>query len=78
MTMRSHYANEVTPQMDGKEVKLAGWVHEIRDLGGLKFTILRDRTGLVQLTMKTKDVAAELAAIADKFVKETSILAREK
>ncbi|MFA6329378.1 MAG: aspartate--tRNA(Asn) ligase [Candidatus Micrarchaeia archaeon] len=78
MTMRSHYAKQVTPELDGKEVKLAGWVHEIRDLGGLKFILLRDKTGLVQLTIKKKEADPALVAIVDKFVKEVAILCTGK
>lgn len=32
----------------GKEVKLNGWLHEIRDLAKVKFLLLRDRTGIIQ------------------------------
>ena len=73
MAMRSHYAKQVSPEMDGKEVRLAGWVHEIRDLGGLKFVLLRDKTGVVQLTVKKKEADAALIAVVDKFVKETAV-----
>ncbi len=49
--LRSHYIEEAKSH-SGEEVTLAGWVHEIRDIGKLKFLILRDRTGLMQVTGK--------------------------
>jgi nondiscriminating aspartyl-tRNA synthetase len=44
----------------GEEVTVAGWVHELRDLGGIKFLLLRDRKGLVQITFLKKKVSQEL------------------
>lgn len=38
----------------GQSVTVSGWVHELRDLGGIKFVMLRDRKGLVQITFKKK------------------------
>jgi len=72
--MRTHYVNQITPELGGKTVKLAGWVHEIRELGSLTFIILRDRTGLVQLTIKKKDVSPELLEKTKGLVKETALV----
>lgn len=47
--MRSGYCAEFTARDAGREVKLAGWVHRRRDLGGLVFIDLRDRSGIIQL-----------------------------
>ena len=58
------YLNEVTPETE--TAKVIGWVHEIRDLGGLSFYILRDRTGFLQATIvKKKAPEAVLNAAKD-------------
>lgn len=44
----------------GQEVTVAGWVHELRDLGGIKFLLLRDRKGVIQITFLKKKVDAEI------------------
>ncbi|MFW5976186.1 MAG: OB-fold nucleic acid binding domain-containing protein, partial [Alkalispirochaetaceae bacterium] len=33
----------------GSEVTVQGWVHRIRELGGISFVLLRDRSGMVQI-----------------------------
>ncbi|MCX8198273.1 MAG: aspartate--tRNA(Asn) ligase [Candidatus Micrarchaeota archaeon] len=48
---RTHYVSEAK-KMVGQRVALAGWVHEVRDLGKLKFVQLRDWTGIMQITAK--------------------------
>ena len=47
--MKSHYCELVTKDDLGKEITLAGWVSTIRDLGGIIFVELRDKTGLFQV-----------------------------
>ena len=49
MLDRTCYCGEVNENMLGKSVNLYGWVQRQRDLGGLIFIDLRDRSGLVQL-----------------------------
>ena len=46
---RSHNCNELRAVDDGEVVKLAGWVHRVRDHGGLLFIDLRDHFGLTQV-----------------------------
>ena len=54
------YTKDVKPELDGKEITVLGWVQEIRDLGAIKFVILQDRQGTVQITIPRKKVAKEV------------------
>ncbi|MBY0096262.1 aspartate--tRNA ligase [Mesobacillus maritimus] len=66
---RSYFCGEVTEQAIGKSVTLKGWVQKRRDLGGLIFIDLRDRTGIVQIVFNP-DVSKEALAIAEKVRSE--------
>jgi aspartyl-tRNA synthetase len=50
-TMRTHYCGSIRPDDAGRRVRLAGWVHRRRDLGGVIFIDLRDREGIVQVVI---------------------------
>ena len=41
------------PGLVGQQVLLQGWVHRIRDFGGVRFLVLRDRAGLAQVVVPT-------------------------
>ncbi|KUK74794.1 MAG: aspartate--tRNA(Asn) ligase [Methanobacterium formicicum] len=70
---RTHYSQELDEDMDGKTVTLMGWVHEIRDLGGIIFVLLRDRNGITQITAPSKKITPELMEEIRKFKKESVI-----
>ena len=44
----------------GDEVTVAGWAHEIRDLGGIAFLILRDATGRIQVKFEKDEMDDDL------------------
>lgn len=58
----------------GRTVQLGGWVHRSRDLGGLVFIDLRDRTGLVQLACGPAWSAAETLRLAAAVGVESVVL----
>ncbi|CEE02138.1 Aspartyl-tRNA synthetase [Caldibacillus thermoamylovorans] len=61
---RTYYCGEISEKNEGETVVLKGWVQKRRDLGGLIFIDLRDRTGIVQVVFNP-DVSKEALAIAD-------------
>ncbi len=67
---RTHYSSQINEELNGKRVKVAGWVYEIKDLGGIKFLWIKDREGIVQITAPKKKVAPELFAIIPKLKAE--------
>jgi aspartate--tRNA ligase len=46
---RNCYCGKVGVDLVDKEIRLAGWINSIRNLGSLEFITLRDETGIVQL-----------------------------
>ena len=62
--LRSRMVGGLRVEHEGKTLLLAGWVHRRRDLGGLLFIDLRDRSGLVQVSFGpgwTDAISLELA-----------------
>lgn len=45
----------IGPADHGRDVRVAGWVEEVRNLGGIAFLILRQGEGTLQLTLRRKD-----------------------
>jgi aspartyl-tRNA synthetase len=71
--MKRKYSNEITSEDNGSAVTVAGWVHDVRDLGGLRFLLLRDKTGIIQITLPKKYVPKEVFEASGKLVKESVI-----
>jgi aspartyl-tRNA synthetase len=52
---RTHTCGELRPHHVGGEAVLLGWVHRVRDLGGLLFIDVRDRGGVTQVVFDKDD-----------------------
>jgi aspartyl-tRNA synthetase len=70
--MRSHGCGDLRQDASGQPVQLCGWVDRRRDHGGVIFVDLRDRSGVVQITVDP-DLGAEAFAAAEHLRNETVI-----
>lgn len=72
MLRRTGYSTE----LNDDEVTLSGWISSVRNLGNLKFIILRDSKGIVQITLKKGVVDESLFEMSEKLHPEDVITVR--
>ena len=63
---RTHNVSEINDDVIGSEIRVAGWVENIRDHGGISFVDLRDHYGTLQ-------VVIEDTSVLDKLARETCV-----
>jgi aspartyl-tRNA synthetase len=63
IVLKTHNCGELRIENAGQQVTLAGWVHRHRSHGGVLFIILRDRSGLVQVTFDQRTAPEAHAAV---------------
>lgn len=73
-SLRTHPCGALRVEHVGQRVRLGGWVHRARDLGGLVFVDLRDRAGLVQVSFNPATSSADVCALAASLGAETVVL----
>ncbi len=67
---RSHTCGELRASDVGTDVRLSGWLHNRRDLGGILFIDLRDHYGITQLVARPGTEAYEAL---DRMTKESTV-----
>ena len=60
--MKRTISSELSSQVS-KEVRVDGWLHNFREMGKLGFLILRDRGGLLQVVVNSKEALDELSTL---------------
>ena len=59
--VRTHTCGALRPDDVGKDVVVLGWVHRIRDLGGVTFLDIRDRAGISQVVVRENEALMTVA-----------------
>ena len=72
--MRTHRCGALRREHVGQRVRLGGWVHRRRDLGGLLFLDLRDREGLLQVSLGPAWTPPDALAAAAAITAESVVL----
>jgi nondiscriminating aspartyl-tRNA synthetase len=75
---RTHYAGQVDESLLGQEIRVAGWIEDIRDIGKLAFLTIRDITGVCQLVITGSDLQPALQAPKQSVVIVTGIVQESK
>src|SRR6185503_7312346 len=53
---RTHYANQLNDSLIGQQVRIGGWIEDVRDIGKLAFVTIRDVSGACQLIVTGDNV----------------------
>lgn len=75
---RTDYCGEITVAEVGKELTVMGWAAKRRDLGGLIFVDLRDRTGIIQVVFDASVATKESFEKAENVRSEYVLAVRGK
>jgi len=59
---RTHYARQVDSTLIGQQVRVGGWIEDIRDIGKLAFVTIRDATGICQVIVTGGNLQTALQA----------------
>ncbi|MEK6544298.1 MAG: aspartate--tRNA ligase [Elusimicrobiota bacterium] len=76
--LKTHDCGALTKDSIGQTVTLAGWVHAIRNHGGVLFIDLRDRSGIVQTVYSTPDTLKTAAAFSLEYVIQVEGVVRQR
>ncbi len=67
------YAADINEKDDGRHILLEGWVHETRDLSKIRFLVLRDISGIIQITALKDKTPKEVFDVITKIQNESVI-----
>lgn len=65
---KTHNIDELSPEMQGQQITIGGWIEDLRKLGKIVFLTIRDVTGRAQVIVKDENV------IPDDITRQSSVL----
>ena len=79
MQSRTHTCNELRMEHVGQQVKIVGWMENIREVGGnLAFVILRDFYGTTQVVIETEDMMKRVKSVNKESTLSVEGVVRER
>ena len=75
---RTHYSREITMSLDGVEVIIMGWISAIRDHGNIRFIMVRDRYGDIQVIAKKIECTEPLLEQISQLREHSTLAVRGK
>jgi len=75
---RTHYARQVDSTLIGQQVRVGGWIEDIRDIGKLAFVTIRDVTGICQVIVTGGNLQTALQAPRQSVVTVIGIVQESK
>jgi nondiscriminating aspartyl-tRNA synthetase len=75
---RTHYTGQIDETLLGQQVRISGWIEDIRDIGKLAFLTIRDITGVCQLVITGGNLQPALQAPRHSAVIVTGIVQESK
>lgn len=75
---RTHYARQLDDGMVGQQVRVGGWIEDVRDIGKLAFVTVRDVTGACQLVVTGDNVQVAVQAPRQSAVVVAGVVQKSK
>ncbi len=75
---RTHYARDLGENLVGKEVRIGGWIEDVRDIGKLAFVTVRDATGACQIIVAGDNVQRAVQAQRQSAVVVAGVVQKSK
>src|SRR5215216_2147469 len=75
---RTHYACQLNATLVGQQVRVGGWIEDVRDIGKLAFVTIRDVTGLCQVIVTGGNLQSALQAARQSAVTVTGVVQESK